>query len=129
MTQIARYLGQDGEILEGVVQGDELEEISGLDPMLQGGRRVGELMERLSVIYGAWMLAPGFPFTVREIAVDEVVRLAEDIELSECPVPHTLESVAYSIRAGSQRLVYTGDTGYDEGLSAWARGCGGAAGN
>jgi 2-keto-4-pentenoate hydratase/2-oxohepta-3-ene-1,7-dioic acid hydratase in catechol pathway len=40
-TQIARYLGQDGEILEGVVQGDELEEISGLDSMLHGGRRVG----------------------------------------------------------------------------------------
>ena len=39
--QIARYLGQDGEILEGVVQGDELEEISGLDAMLKGGRRVG----------------------------------------------------------------------------------------
>ena len=41
MMQIARFLGQDGEILEGVVQGDELEEISGLDPMLKGGRRVG----------------------------------------------------------------------------------------
>jgi 2-keto-4-pentenoate hydratase/2-oxohepta-3-ene-1,7-dioic acid hydratase in catechol pathway len=41
MTQIARYLGQDGEILEGVVEGDEIEEISGLDTMLRGGRRVG----------------------------------------------------------------------------------------
>ena len=41
MMKIARYLGQDGEILEGVVEGDELEEISGLDPMLLGGRRVG----------------------------------------------------------------------------------------
>jgi 2-keto-4-pentenoate hydratase/2-oxohepta-3-ene-1,7-dioic acid hydratase in catechol pathway len=38
---IARYLGQDGEILEGVVTGDEIEEISGLDEMLRGGRRVG----------------------------------------------------------------------------------------
>ncbi|MGE5049672.1 MAG: fumarylacetoacetate hydrolase family protein [Deltaproteobacteria bacterium] len=41
MTQIARYLGQDGEILEGVVEGGEIQEISGLDPMLKGGRRVG----------------------------------------------------------------------------------------
>ena len=40
-TQIAHYLGQDGEILEGVVEGDEIEEISGLDAMLQGCRRVG----------------------------------------------------------------------------------------
>jgi 2-keto-4-pentenoate hydratase/2-oxohepta-3-ene-1,7-dioic acid hydratase in catechol pathway len=39
--RIARYLGQDGEILEGVVEGDELQEISGLDAMLRGGRRVG----------------------------------------------------------------------------------------
>lgn len=38
---IARFRGQDGEICEGVVQGDELEEISGLDSMLKGGRRVG----------------------------------------------------------------------------------------
>ncbi|HTO98576.1 MAG TPA: fumarylacetoacetate hydrolase family protein [Myxococcales bacterium] len=41
MTQIARFLGKDGEILEGVVAGDELEEISGLDAMLRGGRRLG----------------------------------------------------------------------------------------
>ena len=46
--RIARYLGQDGEILEGVVLGEgtdlgklEVQEISGLDPMLQGGRRIG----------------------------------------------------------------------------------------
>src|SRR5207247_10613489 len=37
----ARYLGQDGEILEGVVEGAEIQEISGLSPMLTGGRRVG----------------------------------------------------------------------------------------
>ena len=42
MTQIARFLGKDGEILEGVVAGDELEEISGLDAMLRGGRRLGK---------------------------------------------------------------------------------------
>jgi 2-keto-4-pentenoate hydratase/2-oxohepta-3-ene-1,7-dioic acid hydratase in catechol pathway len=46
--RIARYLGQDGEILEGVVLGEgsdharlEVQEISGLDPMLRGGRRIG----------------------------------------------------------------------------------------
>ena len=33
MMQIARYLGQDGEILEGVVLDDEIQEISGLDSM------------------------------------------------------------------------------------------------
>jgi 2-keto-4-pentenoate hydratase/2-oxohepta-3-ene-1,7-dioic acid hydratase in catechol pathway len=41
MIQIAHYLGQEGEILEGVVEGDEIQEISGLDSMLHGGRQVG----------------------------------------------------------------------------------------
>jgi 2-keto-4-pentenoate hydratase/2-oxohepta-3-ene-1,7-dioic acid hydratase in catechol pathway len=52
--RIARYLGQDGEILEGVVLGEEadftklsnfgnlqIQEVSGLDAMLGGGRRLG----------------------------------------------------------------------------------------
>jgi 2-keto-4-pentenoate hydratase/2-oxohepta-3-ene-1,7-dioic acid hydratase in catechol pathway len=52
--RIARYLGQDGEILEGVVLGEEadftelskfgnlqIQEVSGLDAMLRGGRRLG----------------------------------------------------------------------------------------
>src|SRR4051812_46844649 len=40
-VRVARFVGDDGEILEGVVEGDELEEISGLDSMLKGGRRLG----------------------------------------------------------------------------------------
>ena len=46
--RIARYLGQDGEIVDGVVLGEgndlaklEVQELSGLDQMLQGGRRIG----------------------------------------------------------------------------------------
>jgi 2-keto-4-pentenoate hydratase/2-oxohepta-3-ene-1,7-dioic acid hydratase in catechol pathway len=48
LKRIARYLGQDGEILEGVVLGEgndftklEVQEVSGLDVMLGGGRRIG----------------------------------------------------------------------------------------
>ena len=57
MTKIARYLGQDGEILEGVVEGDELQEISGLDPMLQGGRRVGGKKKLAAVQLLPWGLS------------------------------------------------------------------------
>jgi 2-keto-4-pentenoate hydratase/2-oxohepta-3-ene-1,7-dioic acid hydratase in catechol pathway len=39
--RIARFAGQGGEILEGIVEGDEVFEVSGLDAMLRGGRRVG----------------------------------------------------------------------------------------
>jgi 2-keto-4-pentenoate hydratase/2-oxohepta-3-ene-1,7-dioic acid hydratase in catechol pathway len=52
--KIARYLGQDGEILEGVVDGDEIHEISGLDDMLRGGRRVGRKQKISQVKLMPW---------------------------------------------------------------------------
>jgi len=57
MIQIARFVGQDGEILEGVVQGDEIEEISGLDTMLRGGRRLGVRRKLAEVQLLPWGLA------------------------------------------------------------------------
>jgi ribonuclease BN (tRNA processing enzyme) len=88
-----------------------------------GPAGTGELFERLAAMYGPWMLAPGFPLTIRELVQDEVVRLPDGVELTAWPVPHTAESVAYSVVRGATRLVYTGDTGYDEGLADWAAGC------
>lgn len=81
------------------------------------------LIERMAAVYGAWMLAPGFPFTIQEIAPGEPVSLSESVSLSAQPVPHTLESIAYSVRDGTTNLVYTGDTGEDEALARWANGC------
>ena len=90
---------------------------------LYGPPGTGLLMERLAVIHGPWMLSPGFPFTVREILPDEIVNLPSGVALSCHRVPHTEESVAYSIRHGERRLVYTGDTAFDEGVGSWAAGC------
>lgn len=90
---------------------------------LYGPVGTGALVERLAAMYGPWMLAPGFPFTVRDIGPDEIVNLPSGVRLSAHPVPHTAESVAYSVEHGGRRLVYTGDTGYDEGLGTWASGC------
>jgi ribonuclease BN (tRNA processing enzyme) len=81
------------------------------------------LLERMAAVYGAWMLAPGFPLTVREIVPGQPVALSERVVLDAQPVPHTSESVAYSVRDGRVRLVYTGDTGADEALAQWASGC------
>ncbi|HUJ26767.1 MAG TPA: fumarylacetoacetate hydrolase family protein [Myxococcales bacterium] len=53
-TKIARFLGKDGEILEGVVEGEEIQEVSGLDAMLQGGRRVGGKRKLSSVQLQPW---------------------------------------------------------------------------
>ena len=83
----------------------------------------GALFERLAEMHGAWVLAPGFPCTVRELSRDEVVHLPDGVDLSAFPVPHTAESVAYSVVQDATRMVYTGDTGYDDALADWAAGC------
>ena len=90
---------------------------------IYGPPGTGALIERMAGVYGAWMLAPGFPCTVRELVPDECVRLGEHVTLTAQPVPHTAESVAYSVNDGERRLVYTGDTGVSEALGAWSAGC------
>ena len=81
------------------------------------------LLERLAAAYGDWLLAPGFPITIREMAPGESVELSSSVRLSAQKVPHTEESVAYSIERRGRRVVYTGDTGPDDALADWAHGC------
>jgi ribonuclease BN (tRNA processing enzyme) len=81
------------------------------------------LVERLAAAYGDWLLTPGFPVDVREIAPGERLPLPADVVLSAQKVPHTTESVAYCIERGGRRIVYTGDTGPDDALADWARDC------
>ncbi len=81
------------------------------------------LIERLAAAYGEWLSAPGFPFTVREVVPGDVVELPDGVRLTCFPVPHTPESVAYSMERAGRRIVYTGDTGPSDALAAWARGC------
>jgi ribonuclease BN (tRNA processing enzyme) len=82
-----------------------------------------ELLARLAAAYGEWMTAPGFAITVRELAPGDRVELVTGVQLSCHSVPHTPESVAYSVERGARRIVYTGDTGLSEPFAAWARGC------
>ena len=81
------------------------------------------LLERLAAAYGAWLTAPGFPLTIREITPGDIVELPGGVRLTCHPVPHTPESVAYSMERGGRRIVYTGDTGPSDALAGWARGC------
>ena len=90
---------------------------------IYGPPGTGAFLERLASVYGPWLLAPGFPLTVREIAVDEVIQLPDGVDLRTIPVPHTAESVAYSVTQGATRFVYSGDTGADDALAEWATGC------
>jgi len=81
------------------------------------------LLERLSAAYGEWLLAPGFPLSIREVTPVDVVELPGHMKLRVHPVPHTPESVAYSFERVGRRIVYTGDTGPSDALAAWAYGC------
>ncbi len=82
-----------------------------------------EMMARTAALFGAWMLAPDtFPVIVRELPVGDRWTLAGGFEVEAFKVPHTAESVAYSIHRDGRRLVYTGDTGPDAGLASWATG-------
>jgi ribonuclease BN (tRNA processing enzyme) len=81
---------------------------------------------RMTVLAGAlgdWVLEPGYPLELVEIAPGDSLDLDGEVRLEACKTPHTDESLAYAVRAGRARLVYTGDTGPSEDLARWAAGC------
>lgn len=69
------------------------------------------------------LLTPGFPLEIVELPFGGVLEPASGVRLSSFKVPHTEESVAYSVERGGRRLVYTGDTAYHPPLAEWAAGC------
>jgi len=80
------------------------------------------LLGRLAGAHGDWLTAPGFPLLVTELAPGATFDLG-GATLGCTKVPHTAESVAYSITEGARRLVYSGDTGFDPAFAEWAKGC------
>ncbi len=79
------------------------------------------LLGRMSELIGDDLRAKGFPVRVREVQSGESVALGS-VHLEARKVPHTEESVAYSMTRGGRRVVYTGDTGFDATLGSWAAG-------
>ena len=80
------------------------------------------LLERLAAVHGEWVIAPGFPLRVTELTPGGTFDLGGAL-LGCTKVPHTPESVAYSISRGAHRIVYSGDTGYDAAFAEWSRDC------
>lgn len=80
------------------------------------------LLERHAAALWSKLLEPGYPVTVLEITPGAPLDLGSDLRLSSRPVPHSAESVAYSVDRGARRIVYTGDTGFDPSLAEWAQG-------
>lgn len=81
------------------------------------------LLESMKLAFGESLLDPPPPITVTELAPDVDHPLDDDVVLRAFKVPHTPESVAYSVSGRGRRVVVTGDTGYDPALAAWAEGC------
>lgn len=82
-----------------------------------------ELVDRWAAALGDWLRNPGFPLDIIEPPLETPFQLATDVVLTSRSVPHTAESVAYSLEHDGRRLVYTGDTGDDPSLGTWAAGC------
>jgi ribonuclease BN (tRNA processing enzyme) len=87
-----------------------------------GPEGTAALLGRLADAFGEWLRDPGFPFTVQEISPGQNLDLGDGVQMSAAKVPHTPESVAYSVSRGGRRVVYTGDTGYDPMFGEWAHG-------
>jgi ribonuclease BN (tRNA processing enzyme) len=81
------------------------------------------LVTRFAHAFGSWVRDPGYEVRVREVPAGAHADLSDDVRLGAFKVPHTDESVAYDVVHGPRRVVYTGDTGFDEGLGRWATGC------
>jgi ribonuclease BN (tRNA processing enzyme) len=90
---------------------------------LVGPGGVREWLERLAGVHGGWVSDPGFPLGVVDVSEADSLDLGAGVTLAARRVPHTPESVAYSVASGRARVVYTGDTGDDEALGAWASEC------
>lgn len=88
-----------------------------------GPSGVAAFVERLTTALGVRYGGYGYPVTVRELGDGAATELAPGVRLAARKVPHTPESIAYSVERDGRRLVYTGDTGDDAGLGAWAAGC------
>jgi len=80
-------------------------------------------LQQLASAFGEWVTEPGWPLNVVEVTPLTPVVLDGDIRLEAFHTPHTDESLAYDLRFGTGRLVYTGDTGPSEELGDWAAGC------
>jgi ribonuclease BN (tRNA processing enzyme) len=80
------------------------------------------LLGRMADLHGSWLGEPGFPVIVIELPPGATHDLGGGMEIGCTKVPHTTESIAYSIRRGARRIVYTGDMGYDAMFAEWARG-------
>jgi ribonuclease BN (tRNA processing enzyme) len=82
-----------------------------------------KLVAAFAALYGGAVSQPSWPLVVREMPFGTAQDLGNGVRLESLKVPHSEESVAYSIARGTRRIVFTGDTGESDSLGDWAKGC------
>ncbi|HYC50770.1 MAG TPA: MBL fold metallo-hydrolase [Gemmatimonadaceae bacterium] len=87
-----------------------------------GPRGTRDLLNRLAAAYGEWVLDPGYELRITELDSGGAMDVG-GASFGCMKVPHTAESIAYSVVEGDRRLVYSGDTGFDPAFASWAHGC------
>jgi ribonuclease BN (tRNA processing enzyme) len=90
---------------------------------LIGPAGTSDFAQRLVGLYNEPFSELPFPIHVQELEPGGTFEMAEGLQLSAAKVPHTQESVAYSLARDGQRVVFSGDTGYDPDFATWAAGC------
>jgi ribonuclease BN (tRNA processing enzyme) len=94
------------------------------DPLtIFGPRGIDARLTTMAATFGDWVREPGYPLTVTTVEPGDVVQVSDGVQMEAAKTPHTDESLAFAIRSGKKRLVYTGDTGPSDELAAWAADC------
>jgi len=82
-----------------------------------------DLVNRHAAALGAGMLEAVPGMRIEEVSPGTITKMDGELALEARKVPHTDESVAYSLSANGHRVVVTGDTAFDPELGLWAKGC------
>ena len=99
-----------------------------LPPRAEPGEMIGppgflELLKSMKAVFGEGLLDTPPPITIVDLPPDLEHELSDGVVLQSHKVPHTDESVAYSVSGRGRRVVVSGDTGFDPALAVWADGC------
>lgn len=80
-----------------------------------------QLLDQMTAAFGSH-LRETVTIDVREVEPDAGIELSLTVRLTARKVPHTDESVAYSVESAGRRIVCSGDTGFDRTLGEWSTG-------
>lgn len=81
------------------------------------------MFAHLARALGEYVLNPGFPLQIIEIAARQTHELGDQLLLQSISTPHTDESLAFRVEGNGVSVVYSGDTGPDVDLAGFAKGC------